>query len=439
MHVDSRTLRARDRLGKYRVEAKLADGGFATVYRAFDTIEGVRVALKIPHRQHVKADILNEFREEVRLAATLDHPHILPLKYADFIDGRLVLVFPLGEKTLAERLRRRLSLRTALDFGEQLISALAYAHSRRVIHCDVKPENLIIFDGNRVRLTDFGIAKIAQRTINASGSGTLGYIAPEQAMGKPSLRSDVFSAGLILYRMIAGILPEWPYEWPPRGYDRLRRRAHPDLIAILQRAIQVDPRRRFDNAGQFLTALRRVRPRALRFASARSGARTPTTRRTRDWQEVRRQQFLRQYGRLLETQSECHRCGGPVSEPMVACPWCSKPLKHRAEDTKYPASCPRCHRGMKLDWRYCPWCYGPGFEPHTKREYPDRRYQYRCPSPTCARKQLMSFMRYCPWCHRKATQRWKVPGSSERCPSCGWGILSAFWDWCPWCARKIPH
>ncbi|HLU49893.1 MAG TPA: serine/threonine-protein kinase, partial [Planctomycetota bacterium] len=363
-------LRSRERLGKYRIEAKIADGGFATVYRAFDTIEGVRVALKIPYEQHVRGKVLDEFREEVRLAATLDHPNILPLKYADFIGERLVLVFPLGGETLADRLRRRVSLRTALDYAEQIGSALAYAHSKRIIHCDVKPENLILFDGNRVRLTDFGIAKIAQRTICASGSGTIGYIAPEQAMGKPSLRSDVFSAGLLLYRMLAGCLPEWPYDWPPPGYDRLRRRVHPDLIDMLKRAIEVDPRRRFDDAGQLLQALRRVRPRALRHATIRSRSRRTTKRRTKDWQEVRRQQFLREYGRILATDHACRHCGGPIAETMSTCPWCGTECRRRAGETSYPASCPRCRRGMKLDWKYCPWCYGPGFDPHTKRAYP---------------------------------------------------------------------
>ena len=76
-----------------------------------------------------------------------------------------------------------------------------------------------------------GIAKVARRTLAASGAGTVGYIAPEQAMGKPSLRSDVFSLGLLLYRMFSGYLPEWPFTWPPLGFDRVRKTLHPELIA----------------------------------------------------------------------------------------------------------------------------------------------------------------------------------------------------------------
>ena len=239
------------------------------VYQAMDTIEGIRVALKIPHPQVVNECVLKDFRHEVRLTARLDHPHILPLKDASFIDDRFVIVSQLGEKTLAERLRRRMALETALEYAGQMLEAVAYAHRQNIVHCDIKPENLILFTGNRLRLGDFGIAKVAQRTIKGSGSGTLGFMAPEQAMGRPSLKSDVFSLGLIIYRMLSGHWPEWPYDWPPPGYQQLRRRAHPELIAFLQRSIDPNPRKRFRDAEQMLNAYRRLRTRALRFGVAK--------------------------------------------------------------------------------------------------------------------------------------------------------------------------
>jgi serine/threonine protein kinase len=207
-------IRSRQIVGKYRVERKLGEGGFATVYQAMDTIEGVRVALKIPCARYVDAAMLEDLRKEVRIVAQLNHSHILPLKNAEFIDGRFVLAFPLGERSLAERLQHRLSTRLALCFTEQILDAAAYAHQRRIIHCDIKPENMILFPGNQLLVTDFGIARVAQRTIQGSGSGTVGYIAPEQAMGKLSFRSDVFSIGLVSYRMFSGCRPEWPFSWP---------------------------------------------------------------------------------------------------------------------------------------------------------------------------------------------------------------------------------
>lgn len=200
--------KARQSLGKYRIERRLAEGGFAVVYQALDQVEGIRVALKIPRQNMLTKGVLEDFRQEVRLAAKLDHPNILPLKNAEFIGEHFVVVFALGERTLADRLVSRLGLRSALDYSEQMLEAVAHAHRHRIIHCDVKPENLILFANNRLRLTDFGIAKLALRTVRASGSGTMGYMAPEQAMGKPSFRSDVFATGLIIYRMLSGHLPE---------------------------------------------------------------------------------------------------------------------------------------------------------------------------------------------------------------------------------------
>jgi serine/threonine-protein kinase len=264
--------RPRQKIGKYRIERLLSEGGFAAVYRAMDTVEGVRVALKIPYDAFLTEELLDDFRHEVRVAARLEHPNILPLKNAAFIDKHFVIAFPLGERTLADRLQKRISFRTALDYGEQLLQAVAYAHRQRIIHCDIKPENIVLFQGDRLRLGDFGIAKVAHKTVQGRGTGTVGYMAPEQAMGHPSQRSDVFSIGLILYRMLTSEWPTWPYAWPPPGYHRLRGRAHVDLIALIRRAIDPDPRRRFQSAEQMLTEFRRIKYRALHHYTRRQNA-----------------------------------------------------------------------------------------------------------------------------------------------------------------------
>ncbi|HUG92854.1 MAG TPA: serine/threonine-protein kinase [Planctomycetaceae bacterium] len=261
-------LKARQKLGKYRIERRLASGGFGSVFQAMDTIEGIRVALKIPHAAVITESVLDDFRKEVRMTARLEHTNILPLKNASFIDGHFVIATPLGEESLADRLRRRMSLTTALELFTQMLEAVAYAHRQRIIHCDIKPENFILFPGGRVRLTDFGIAKVAQKTVAASGSGTVGYMAPEQAMGRPSLRSDVFALGLILYRMLTGVLPDWPYRWPPTGHQKLRRRVHPEMIAFLRRALDMHPRKRFRDADQMLRPFRLAKSKTLRRAAA---------------------------------------------------------------------------------------------------------------------------------------------------------------------------
>ena len=218
MQALKRKLRTRQALGKYRIRGHIARGGFADVYRASDTIEGVNVALKIPHAQLLTPEIFKDILQEVRLAARLNHPNILRVKNADHINDHFVIAYRLGTGTLAGRMTQRLPVRNVVDYMQQMLAGVAYAHEKRVLHCDIKPENFILFDDGTVKLTDFGISKIARRTIEASGSGTVGYIAPEQALGRPSFRSDVFSLGLIFYEMFTKKLPQWPFEWPPPEY-----------------------------------------------------------------------------------------------------------------------------------------------------------------------------------------------------------------------------
>jgi len=274
-------LRSRQRLGKYRVERRLGIGAFAAVYQAMDTIQGIRVALKVPHESFVTAQVLKDFRNEIRTTSRLEHTNILSLKDASIIDERLVMVFRLGIETLDDRLRRRMSLETAMNLSEQILAGTAYAHRQRIVHCDIKPENVILFENQHVRLADFGIAKVSQRTLHGSGTGTVGYMAPEQAMGRPSLKSDVFSAGLIVYRMLSGHWPEWPYEWPFEGAHRLRGRVHPDFISFMKKAISLKPTARYRDADQMLSAFRRLRPRTLKFAQSRRRKKTTGAGRSR--------------------------------------------------------------------------------------------------------------------------------------------------------------
>jgi serine/threonine-protein kinase len=261
MGTPSGRLRARARLGKYRIEALLGEGGFARVYRAFDTIEGQQVALRVPTEHPMSSHSEEAFLKEIRLVVKLDHPHVLPVRNADRIEGRLVVATPLGTETLADRLSRRLAWSTSLVWGEQLLDALAFAHDSRVLHLDVKPENVLLFPDGRIRLADFGLARITYRTVAASGSGTLGYMAPEQAMGRPSPRSDVFSAGLILWRMFTGVYPSWPFEWPLKGHATLARRYPPEMVRLLRKSLHVKQRQRYADAGEMLARYRAIMPR----------------------------------------------------------------------------------------------------------------------------------------------------------------------------------
>lgn len=252
-------LRARQKLGKYRIERRLSDGPRAAVYQAYDTIHGIKVALKIPDPEIMDDEFLDEFRREARLSERMEHPNVLPVQNACFLDGYFVIAMPLGIETLADRLTRRISNERALDFTRQALAAVAHAHSRKIIHCDVKPENFILFPDNRLRLTDFGFSKIALRSVRrASGSGTVGYLSPEQALGRPMFQSDVFALGLVIYEMFSGELPEWPYKWPPPGHARIRGKLRPKMLAWLRTAMEFKPQDRYKNAVTMQRALDKI-------------------------------------------------------------------------------------------------------------------------------------------------------------------------------------
>ena len=409
---------------------RISSGPLATVYQAFDTVLGTRVALKIPTDDGSTA---TEYAHEARVANKIEHPNILPIRDAGYIDGHFVIVMALGEESLADRIERRLSRELALNLAGQALDAVAHAHSHNVIHCDIKPENFILFPDNRLKLCDFGFAKISARTVKASGSGTIDFIAPEQAMGRPRLQSDVFSLGLVLCRLIGGKLPEWPFDWPPAGYDRLQRWLPAPAIAVLRRSIEIDLKKRYPDAVKFRAAFRQAMRSAERKQKKKTSRRAVTDA---SWKSIQGREFRRRFGKALPLGFECRRCDGPVGEAMLACPWCGTDNPTKAQGTDMPMQCPRCERGVKRDWRYCPWCYGRGFVEETTRRYPDKRYTHRCSNLAC-RGPLMRFMKYCPWCRTKVTRHWPIDGSSDACRRCGNGVAAEFWSYCAWCSRRL--
>ena len=425
-------LRVRQKIDKYRILGRIASGPLADVYSAYDTIQKTRVALKLPKSADGVSDA--EILHEVQVATKLRHPNILSVLNASYIEGRFVIAMELGEESLADRVERRISTARALDLAEQALAALAFAHEHRIIHCDVKPENFILFPGNQLKLGDFGFAKLSLRTLKASGSGTIDYIAPEQAMGRPKFQSDVFSMGLVLYRLFSGKLPEWPFEWPLVGHERLTARVRPEFVEMLQKAIQLDPAKRYRDATQMQAAFKRARGHSRRQKRSRAKNGNGGS----SWRAIQGREFQRQFRKVLDTRHQCRRCEGPVSESMQACPWCGFDNPARGSESTMPASCPRCERGVKKDWDYCPWCYGPGFVEETSRRYPDKRYAAKCANRRC-RGDLMPFMRYCPWCRSKVRRPWNLPGSRHRCKACRWGIARDFWNYCAWCREPVQH
>ncbi|MFK8054028.1 MAG: protein kinase [Woeseiaceae bacterium] len=424
--------KARQRLGKYRIIARLSNGPLAAVYKAHDTVQQISVALKVAHLRTSSMDEVEDFVSEARIASKLDHPNILRVDNATFIDDWFVIAMPLGIESLAARMERRIGNARAQDLAMQSIRALAFAHDSSVIHCDIKPENYILFPDHQLKLADFGFSKVSKRTVRGSGSGTIDYIAPEQAMGKPRFASDVFSLGLVLYRLFGGHLPEYPFDWPPPSLERVAARTNDAFVDVLRQALQIDPRARFRDAGAMLAAAQRAMSGARRqkSKSVRAAPRGPTWRRTR-WRE-----FSKRYGKALALKSTCRRCEGPVAMEMQACPWCGTDNPAAGKDQTMPAHCPRCERGVKLDWQYCAWCYGAGFEAETNRRFPDKRYNAKCSNSDC-KQPLMPHMRYCPWCRGKVRRRWPMERGDASCKNCEQPVAAEFWRFCAWCREPV--
>jgi serine/threonine-protein kinase len=202
---------------RYTIERELGSGGMATVYLAHDLKHDRKVALKVM-RSELSAILGGErFLREIRIAAKLNHPHILPLYDSGEADGSLYYVMPHVEgESLRVKLNRekQLSVDEAISIAEQVGAALDYAHEDGIVHRDIKPENILIHRGQAL-VADFGIAL----AVSAAGGtrltdtglslGTPEYMSPEQATGERELdaRSDLYSLGAVVYEMLVGEPP----------------------------------------------------------------------------------------------------------------------------------------------------------------------------------------------------------------------------------------
>ncbi len=432
------TIRRGLRIGKYRIEALIAEGGFSQVWRVRDLLEQRSLALKIPNRFFPGSHEEEELLEEIRLGARLDHPNILRIKNAERVDGIIVIATDLAQESLEERLTRRMSTTLAHSFMQQLFEGLAYAHSHRIIHRDLKPSNLLIFPGNILKITDFGLAKkVRHSMISATGSGTLQYIAPEQAHGYPCFASDVFSSGLIAHQLMTGKLPKWPFQWPFAGFETLERKAPQELISIIQKATHPKHSARYRNAQELLFAYQKASPSIEKFNKQLSIHRSSLLRTdAKKVKELKFKGFLKRSQRSLHLYFECPECQGPISEHMSCCPWCGLNEISFSEHTDFPCYCDRCHHGLLDEWKYCPWCWGPGFEDASGRVSPNPRYDHTCQH---CNNPLMQGMKYCPWCHTKQKGGTDVASLIECCQKCGGSVAQGYWENCPWCGSKLPQ
>ena len=273
------------RIGSYEVIDRLGAGGMGEVYRARDTRLGRTVAIKVL-RSGADPQLLQRLDREARAASALNHPNIVHIydvgAAADVPGAHYVVMECVEGETLRRRLRPGLlPITEVLDLGAQLADGLAKAHRAGIVHRDLKPENVMVTPDGVLKILDFGLAKVvavpldgfdARETLSRHGTqagtllGTLEYMSPEQASGRPvDHRTDQFSLGAILHEMATGRPPfrrDTPaqvlaavIERDPEALGRLRGDVPPALASLVERCLQKDPQRRFAKTDELASEL----------------------------------------------------------------------------------------------------------------------------------------------------------------------------------------
>ena len=279
---------------RYEICAHLGSGGMAEVYRATDLQLGRDVALKILHERFAAdEEFVERFKREASSAAGLAHQHVVGVYDRGEWEGTSYIAMEyVSGKTLKDIVLEEgpLDPQRAVDLTVQILRAARFAHRRGIIHRDFKPQNVIVDDEGRAKVTDFGIARAGASDMTQTGSilGTAQYLSPEQAQGHAvGARSDLYSIGIILYEMLTGRVPfqadsavtialkqvsEAPV--PPSEHNP---RVTPELESVVLRALAKEPRERFADADEFIAALdaaasRIPSPRAIAAAEAAAAA-----------------------------------------------------------------------------------------------------------------------------------------------------------------------
>ena len=260
---------------RYRVDREIGRGGMATVFLAHDVKHDRAVAIKVLHPDLAATLGPERFLREIKVAARLNHPHIVPLHDSGQAGALLYYVMPFVEgESLRDRMHRSgpLSVEDAVEIARDVAAALDYAHRQQVVHRDIKPENVMMHEGEAM-VTDFGIAKAVRaagaENITQTGVaiGTPAYMSPEQASGErePDGRSDIYSLGCMVFEMLTG---QTPFSGPtaqamlmkrfleqPPSARAVRSTVPADVDRALTKAMALAPEDRFETAAMLAHAL----------------------------------------------------------------------------------------------------------------------------------------------------------------------------------------
>ncbi len=264
------------RVGDYEILGMLGSGGMGKVFKARHVITDRIEAMKILSSELAgRQDITDRFLREIKVLAALDHPNIAALRTALKVDNQFVMIMEYVDgTTLSTRLSMgRIPVADVLNYIDQALAALSYAHQKQVIHRDVKPGNMMLTPAGVVKVMDFGIARSeGDRGMTMSGTtlGSLCYMSPEQVKGQNvDVRSDLYSMGVSLYELVTGERPfradsdfylmTAQVEQTPKPPIQLRPDLPPSLNEVILTAMQKDPAKRFQSADAFRNALTSVR------------------------------------------------------------------------------------------------------------------------------------------------------------------------------------
>lgn len=259
-------------LGQYEIIGLIGHGGMATVYRGWQASTSRKVAIKIidPERAQ-QGDFLIRFRHEVQTLASLSHPHIVKVFDSGEDDGLAYLVMEfLAGGNLEDRIQAKpYELLAVGQLLDQISSALDYAHARGIVHCDLKPNNILLDEEGNAYLTDFGIARMMKEAVlvaqSDSQTGTPAYMAPEQWQNQRlDKKTDIYALGVILFQLLTGEVPfiaYTPYSMmqkhlteAPRSIRRLKPDLPPGIERIIHKALNKNPAERFKSAGNMAKA-----------------------------------------------------------------------------------------------------------------------------------------------------------------------------------------